>query len=97
MHTCTFITHASAWDDACIDDTKPKSRLLLLAGLEILGALHHVEAIEVRTDGDVQSAVCPICDDILNQYAEACGSDGHFSTVQIGGRDYVLLITPYCQ
>lgn len=84
------------WDDASIDEERPRSRLL--ATLQLNGICHHLEAIEVTYDERTltQSAACPLCDDILTQYREATGADGPFSTVVIEGRTYALFMTPYC-
>jgi hypothetical protein len=84
------------WDEAPIDEERPRTRLL--ATLQLNGILHHLEAIEVEYDDRTltQSATCALCDDILSQYREATGADGRLSTVVIEGRTYALFVTPYC-
>ena len=85
------------WEDASIDDQRPRSRLL--ASVQFNGVLHHLEAIEVEWDEQTstQSAACSLCEPILSAYGEAAGGDGPFSTVTLEERTYALFVTPYCQ
>ena len=85
-----------AWEDASIDEERPRTRLL--STLQFNGICHHLEAIEVAWHGgtSTQSAVCPFCDEILTSYIEATGAYGPFSTVMIDGRTYAIFVTPYC-
>lgn len=85
------------WEDISKDDRKPGS--YLLATLQINGKNHHLEAIEVESlpqSKHLQKAVCSVCDDILLKYRDAVEAEGPFNTVQIQGRSYVLMVTPYC-
>ena len=85
------------WEDASIDDERPRSRLL--AAVQFNGILHHLEAIEVKWDErtSTQSAACSFCEAILSAYGEAAAGDGPFSTVTIEARSYAIFVTPYCQ
>lgn len=84
------------WEDASIDEERPRTRLL--ATLQLNGICHHLEAIEVEWDENTstQSAACLLCDEILTTYREATGADGPFCTVGVDGRTYALFVTPYC-
>lgn len=84
------------WEDASIDEERPRSRLL--STLLFNGICHHLEAIEVtwHESTSTQSAACLLCDDILRSYGEATGADGPFSTVGVDGRAYAIFVTPYC-
>jgi hypothetical protein len=56
----------------------------------------HLHAIEVaRGEGPVQRVVGE-WDEALALVHEASGADGHFETVEINGREYVLVATPFC-
>lgn len=85
------------WEDASIDEERPRTRLL--STLQFNSICHHLEAIEVDWDKSTltQSAVCPFCDQILTSYIEATGAYGPFSTVAIDGHSYAIFVTPYCQ
>ena len=84
------------WEDASIDEERPRTRLL--ATLLFNGICHHLEAIEVNwpENTSTQSAACPFCDEILTSYVEATGAYGPFSTMAIEGRTYAIFVTPYC-
>ena len=86
---------ALRWKDISDDESKPCSRLL--GELRFDGVSHHLEAIEVEDRDGTQCAVDSAWDDMLTEYVTATGADGPFSTVEIRGRAYVLLMTPYCQ
>ena len=67
-----------------------------MATLVVNGLPLHVEAIEVEIgDGDVQQAN-DTSDELLALIHDAVGADGHWQTLDIGGRDYVLIATPFC-
>lgn len=97
MSTLNIDLSQIRWEDASIDDERPRSRLL--AAVQFNGILHHLEAIEVQWDGETstQSAACSLCEPILGAYGEAAGGDGPFSTVSIEARTYALFVTPYCR
>lgn len=63
--------------------------------LTINGVDHHLEAIAVNADSAAQCAEAPELDDDLGLFLEAAHADRPFDTVQIGSRDYVLVMTPY--
>jgi hypothetical protein len=85
------------WQDASIDNERPRSRLL--AAVQFNGILHHLEAIEVKWDErtSTQSAACSVCEPTLSAYGEAAGGDGPFRTVTIEARPYAIFVTPYCR
>jgi hypothetical protein len=43
-----------------------------------------------------QRADDPAWQEMLDEYYQACGGEGAFHTVEIGDREYVLCITPFC-
>ncbi|HEY1292853.1 MAG TPA: hypothetical protein VGJ60_07240 [Chloroflexota bacterium] len=73
----------------------PRSRLL--ATISINDCPMHLEAWEVRVNEEGIQEPTAIEDDgdFWNLYA-AVGADGHFQTVEIGGREYILVASPYC-
>ena len=86
--------NAVRWEDVSDEDAKPGSRLL--ATLSFSGVSHHLEALEVEDRNGLQLTVDGHWDDTLGDYYEASGADGPFSTVDISGRTYVLVMTPFC-
>jgi hypothetical protein len=69
----------------------------LKAHIVICGVDMHLEAIEVTIGYDgIQEGICPNLDEILCEYAGACGADGHFQTMYRGGHEYAIFATPYC-
>lgn len=64
---------------------------------EAAGTMHHLEAIEVRVENDVQVAANPEHQEAFDDAYSAVGADGPWMTVPIKGRDYVLVLTPFCQ
>ena len=76
-------------------DENPSSRLL--GTLYISGYPLHVEAYEVRQDEQVgQTTVDKMFEDDLNHYyAAASCMDGCFDTIMIGGREYIIVATPF--
>lgn len=97
MSTSNIDLSRIPWEDAAMDEERPRSRLL--ASIQFNGVLHHLEAIEVKWDEHTatQSAACSLCDAILSAYGEAAGGDGPFSTVTIEARTYAIFVTPYCE
>jgi hypothetical protein len=81
-----------AWLVAGHDDD-PHARLLTV--LRVNGCDLHLEAWAVEVDRDgVQRH--PQDDEGLGALHAAIGAGGHFDTVEIAGRAYVLLATPFC-
>jgi len=87
------------WEEIGADD--PKARLLI--AVSIAGVPHHLEAIAVengpRTDSEMrpeQVASSHLYREILDHYRAAdMGTDEPFLTVEIGGRQYCVFMTPY--
>lgn len=86
----------SAWKDSGIDDADPKARLL--AHVVIGGVSYHAEAFEVHRPGGVQ---CARSEDFQPEFGALElmreGDDGPFAETTIGGRQYVIVIAPYCE
>jgi hypothetical protein len=68
----------------------------LLTTLNINGLSMHIEAFEVFVDDSVQKPVNPRYEEAFADWHHAAGGDGHFQTVEIFGRSYVLFASPYC-
>jgi len=69
----------------------------LLATLMFGGVHHHVEAYAVTAHDDgVQRAAHSLFDDNIDQVYDAIGGDGPWRTVDINGREYVIIVTPFC-
>lgn len=64
----------------------------------VINGLHlHLEAWAVYTDAEgIQRTVCPDYDDDLGMLHAAVHGDGHFDTVEMNGRDYIILASPFC-
>lgn len=86
--------HALHWKDVSAEDAKPNTRLL--ATLTLGGVSHHLEAFAVEERNGLQLTVDGRWDDTLGDYYEATGADGPFATVEMRGRRYVFVMTPYC-
>ncbi len=78
-----------------------------LTSLEILGVPHHVEMIEVERcthedcSGpghwcDHNTTVDPGRQEQVESVYTALGGDGPWRCVEIEGRDYIIIITPFC-
>jgi hypothetical protein len=79
----------------CSDSTDPHARCL--AWVQINGMNCHVEAIAVYVDAnDIQNATDPEWQSALEQVYEAVGGDGGWQTITMFGREYVLILTPFC-
>jgi len=72
----------------------PRQRLL--ATMSINGCPMHLEAWEVSYDEEQGIQFLVDGADDLDNLALAVGADGHFQTVEIGDREYVLVASPYC-
>jgi hypothetical protein len=73
-----------------------EDRFRLKTTLVVNGLPLHLEAIAVR-DGEqgLQEANDP-SDESLALVHEAVGAHGQWQTLEIDGRDYVLIATPFC-
>lgn len=82
------------WTEAGPEDD-PRARLL--ATLYVNQTPHHVEALAVDDVEDVvrNQAVHPDYEHMVDQVADAVASQGSWQTVEIDGRNYVLIITPH--
>lgn len=77
----------------------PTTRLTLPGGLYINGTPHHVEAWAVSyEDGDYgKRQVCDFSDESYEHVFYGVGGDDEWMTTTINGREYVIIITPFCQ
>lgn len=84
----------SAWSDSGIDEADPKARLL--AHVHINGVSFHAEALEVHRPDDVQEVRAPAFEPEWQGLAQINGQDGGpFAELTIGGRQYVVVVTPH--
>jgi len=72
------------------DDTTSR----LLTAININGTWHHMEAYAV--DDDDGGAVDPTFTSNVDGIYAVGEPDGCFETTTINGREYVLVVTPYC-
>lgn len=80
-----------AWEpNDAFDD--PRNRLLVQ--IVVNDCPMHLEAWEVTYSQELQVLVDG--GDELDAIGSAVGADGHFQTVEIGDREYVLVASPYC-
>ena len=70
------------------------SRIMYEPGVTINGVGFHLEGWAVTNVADHQLA--DYDDDGLGLLHTAVGADGSFETVEIRGREYVLVMSPYC-
>lgn len=66
----------------------------LLAQISVAGVSMHLEAWAVQEKDGFQ--VSDVWDDDFQQIAAGIGIEEHWHTVEMGGREYVLIATPYC-
>jgi hypothetical protein len=81
---------ASAWRAVTVDGSR------LMATLVVNGLPLHLEAIEVEVDESRIQRASDESDDSLELVHMAAGADGHWQTLEIDGREYVLMATPFC-
>jgi hypothetical protein len=90
-----FTVPEGMWEEASGDDEDPRGRLLCMVWVNSVPC--HLEAWAVHYDEtpmEVQQA--DIRPDDLDDLFRAVGGDGPFQTLQIQGRDYILVMTPHC-
>lgn len=85
---------ADAWEPTG-PDSDPESRLL--ACLVIGGCRMHLEAYEVRIDKhNTQVAANSLFDNNVSSAYCVGEPDKPFETIDINGKTYILVATPYC-
>ena len=72
-------------------------RAVLHATIDINECSMHVTAIAVTTVGGVQRAVSEDMDATLDLFSDVTGAGDPWETLDIDGRDYVLLIAPFAR
>lgn len=82
---------ADMWEDS--SDEQDRSRLT--ASITVCGVSMHVEALEATFSDDLQEFTGSQ-GDMADDVYEAVGGSGHWQTAKIDGRDYAIIITPYC-
>ena len=80
----------SAWTPTEADRSR------LITTLTVNGVQLHLEAIEVRIDQGWIQRACDESDQALASIHAAVGAGGHWETLEIAGRDYVVIATPFC-
>lgn len=77
-------------------DEDPTSRLL--GTLSVGGVSHHAELLAVvyNDDEEIQEAADPSFQEMVDQVYSGVGGDGPWQTIEIDGRAYALIVTPYC-
>lgn len=82
--------------EAFADGDDPRAKLLD-ESFSIAGCPMHLEAFAVNEDDDgAQTAVDFSVEDDLDAIRAGVHADGPWRTVQIDGREYVLIASPYC-
>jgi hypothetical protein len=90
-HCPALAVSEDLWRDAG-DDEDPTSRLRIVAWIS--GTMHHLEAIAVSNEDGLQSGARPWSETYLGALDLAVGGDGPYNTIQIRGREYVLVLAP---
>lgn len=89
------------WDEQG-EDEDPKARLLttvVLVDQFGVGGVHlHLEAVQVHVVGDLQVPVeaSGYSEEALTNLHLAVDADGHWDTLEVDGREYVVFATPFC-
>ena len=91
-----FTIDDSLWEESGVDDYDRTARLH--ATVCINGVFHHLEAFAVveNEKTHVQEAADTAFEDNNGGIYDVAEPDGHWQTVKIKGRDYVLAMTPFC-
>ena len=79
------------------DSSEDRDGSRLLATLELGGCMMHLEAYLAIDDEDHVQQFPGAFGDTADKVYEAVGCDGAWHTVEINGRSYVLIATPFCQ
>lgn len=88
---CCLSIPRAAWKDI----SEPQDGSVLATTVLIEGVSHHLKATQVETCDSVQCAVDSQSEEELAQMHAACGACAPFQTVSIGGKHYVVTMTPY--
>jgi hypothetical protein len=75
-------------------DKDLKSRLM--TAVRINGTLHHLEAYAVKVENHIQEVVDPEFEANYEGICMASEPNGQYQTTEIMGREYVLVMTPFC-
>lgn len=67
----------------------------LFSTITLLGIDFHVEAIAVKRVDGFQEALDPTYEKVLQSFEAATLPDGGWSTVKVGGFDYVVFLYPF--
>jgi len=70
----------------------------LRASIDVAGVQHFVDLVSVRVGRrGIQHGPSKDLDAMVRLHHLACGADGPFATITLGGRPFVLFVTPSCQ
>lgn len=72
------------------------SRIIHRGGVRINGVGFHLEGWAVEYDEDEHRHTALWDDDNLGHVHMGVGADGSWDTVTVNGREYVLVMSPYC-
>lgn len=84
----------TAWKPVGDEELPGGEQAKLTTTITIAGTDMHLDAWQI-TPGDAGQGALQD-DDGLSEVAFGVGADGHFETTTIGGREYVIVATPYC-
>lgn len=84
-----------AWEEVG-DEDDPRNRLIATLYLNTLPM--HLEAYEVYVDPDngLQVTKCSDLADLVVDLHYGFGADGHWQTLDIEGREYLVFASPHC-
>ena len=96
--TLLFEIPEDAWQDNSDTTSRAMKRTLLYASVSINGTGFHCEAFEVRYQDDElrQEVVNENLAEKFEAYLTAGDGDGSLETMTIGGREYVVFLSPFC-
>lgn len=96
FHPGLVVNWPDEYWEATGDDDDPTSRLSLTPILHVCGVPMHVEAHAVEVINDVQEGSHPWGQDAINGICQIYEPDGPFTTIEIKGREYVMVCFPHC-
>jgi len=86
----------SQWEPCGVDDENFESRLA--TAVYINGVPHHLEAFQIKVNEKTgaQEAVDVAFEPNIGGICDVAEPDGHWQTVTIKDKEYVLVMTPFC-
>jgi hypothetical protein len=85
-----------AWEETGVDPGDMEARLS--TEVRVNGVGHHLEAFQVKVNEktDIQEAADIVFESNIGGICDVAEPDGHWQTVTIRGKEYVLAMTPFC-